>query len=122
MVFDGVNSNGNTNQIPVDFYNINQDVSENRWTRNGYLGVAEDYVEKADYVRINSISISSKLGENKYRNALSITFYVNNILLWQAKKGADPNQNFYDLENGSGLDFFNLPSFKTFGCAVSFKF
>jgi hypothetical protein len=122
FIFDGVNSNGSTNQIPVDFYNINQDVSENRWTRYGYLGIAEDYVEKADYIRINSISISAKLGEEKYRNALSITFYVNNILLWQAKKGADPNQNFYDLENGNGLDFFNLPSFKTFGCAVSFKF
>ncbi|MFP3570150.1 hypothetical protein SB772_39580, partial [Paraburkholderia sp. SIMBA_030] len=95
-VFQGVNSNGNVNQIPVDFYDPNQNVSQNRWTRYGFLGVAEDYVEKADYVRINSISLTAKLNIGNFKRALGITLYVNNILLWQANKGADPNQNFYD--------------------------
>ncbi|MFC3158611.1 hypothetical protein ACFOEQ_08745 [Chryseobacterium arachidis] len=121
-VFQGVNSNGNTNQIPVDFYNPNQNVSENRWTRYGYLGVAENYVQKADYVRINSISLSANIPINQTKTSLALTFYVNNILLWQANKGADSNQNFYDLEDGRGLDFFNLPNYKTYGCMVSFKF
>lgn len=121
-VFQGVNSSGNTNQIPVDFFNPNQDVSENRWTRYGYLGVAENYVEKADYIRINNISLTAKLDVGIFKRGLGITFYVNNILLWQANKGADPNQNFYDFDNGRGLDFFNLPSYKTFGCMVSFQF
>ncbi|MFP3597120.1 hypothetical protein [Chryseobacterium sp. SIMBA_029] len=121
-VFQGVNSNGNVNQIPVDFYDPNQNVSQNRWTRYGFLGVAEDYVEKADYVRINSISLTAKLNIGNFKRALGITLYVNNILLWQANKGADPNQNFYDMDNGRGLDFFNLPSYKTFGCMVSFQF
>ncbi|KQT22584.1 hypothetical protein ASG22_15115 [Chryseobacterium sp. Leaf405] len=122
FVFEGVNSSGNTNQIPVDFYNPNQSVLQNKWTRYGYLGVAENYIQKADYVRINTISLSANLPVNQTRTSLVLTFYVNNILLWQAAKGTDPNQNFYDLENGKGLDFFNLPSFKTFGCMVSFKF
>ncbi|ANF51985.1 hypothetical protein A0O34_16350 [Chryseobacterium glaciei] len=121
-VFQGVNSSGNTNQIPVDFYNPNQDVSENRWTRYGYLGVAENYVQKADYIRINNISLTAKFDVGIFKRGLGITFYVNNILLWQANKGADPNQNFYDFDNGRGLDFFNLPSYKTFGCMVSFQF
>ncbi|WP_179472825.1 hypothetical protein [Chryseobacterium sp. H1D6B] len=121
-IFQGVNSNGNTNQIPVDFYDPNQNVSQNRWTRYGYLGVAEDYVQKADYVRINTISLTAKLNVGGFRRALGITFYVNNVVLWQAAKGVDPNQNFYDLDNGRGLDFFNLPSYKTFGCMVSFQF
>ena len=121
-IFEGVNSTGNLNQIPVDFYNNNQDVSKNIWTRYGYLGVAENYVEKADYVRINSISLTANLNVEKFKRALGITLYVNNIVLWQAKSGSDPTQNFYDLGNGNGLDFFNLPSFKTFGCMVSFKF
>ncbi|MET3536169.1 TonB-dependent receptor [Chryseobacterium limigenitum] len=121
-VFQGVNSIGNGNQIPVDFYDPNQNVSENRWTRYGYLGVAEDYVQESDYVRINNISLTTKFDVGKFKRSLGVTFYVNNILLWQANKGADPNQNFYDFDNGRGLDFFNLPSYKTFGCMVSFQF
>lgn len=121
-VFQGVNSNGNVNQIPIDFYNQNKEVTENRWSRYGYLGVAENYVQKSDYVRINNISLSANFPINNTFRTLTVTFYVNNILLWQANRGADPHQNFYDTDNGKGLDYFNLPSFKTFGCMFSFKF
>jgi hypothetical protein len=121
-VFQGVNSNGNTNQIPVDFYNPNQTVGENRWTRYGFLRVSENYVVKADYIRINDITLSVYFDVGNYRRALGVSFYVNNIFLWQANNGVDSDQNFYDFDNSRGLDFFNLPSFKTFGCTVSFKF
>ncbi len=121
-VFEGANYNENVNQIPVDFYNTNQSVSENRWARYGFLGVAENYVEKADYIRINDISLSAYFDVGDFKRALGISFYVNNIFLWQANNGVDSNQNFYDFDNSRGLDFFNLPSFKTFGCTVSFKF
>ncbi|PTT43192.1 hypothetical protein DBR28_00990 [Chryseobacterium sp. HMWF028] len=121
-VFEGVHTNGTVSQIPVDFYNPNQNVQENRWSRYGYLGVAENYVQKADYIRINNISLSSDFPINNRKQNLRLTFYVNNIMLWQASKGIDPNQNFYDMDNGRGLDFFNLPSFKTFGCIVSLRF
>lgn len=121
-VFEGVNYNGNANQIPVDFYNPNQKVGENRWTRYGFLGVSENYVEKADYLRINDITLSAYFDVGNYRRALGVSFYVNNIFLWQANNGVDSDQNFYDFDNSRGLDFFNLPSFKTFGCTVSFKF
>jgi len=121
-VFEGVQANGTVNQIPVDFYNPSRNVQENRWSRYGYLGVAENYVQKADYIRINNISLSSDFPINNRKQNLRLTFYVNNIMLWQASKGVDPNQNFYDMDNGKGLDFFNLPSFKTFGCIVSLRF
>ncbi|MBB6331028.1 hypothetical protein HNP24_001978 [Chryseobacterium sediminis] len=121
-VFQGVQANGTVNQIPVDFYNPNLNVQENRWSRYGYLGVAENYIQKADYIRISNISLSSNFPINYGKQNLKLTFYVNNLMLWQANKGADPNQNFYDMDNGRGLDFFNLPSFKTFGCIVSLKF
>ncbi|MDR2235232.1 MAG: hypothetical protein LBE92_03835 [Chryseobacterium sp.] len=121
-VFQGVNEQGSPNQIAVDFYDPDRNVSENRWTRYGYPGVAENYVQKADYIRINTISLTGKFNVGRFKNGLGVTLYVNNIMLWQANKSADPNQNFYDLENGRGLDFFNLPSYKTFGCMVSFQF
>ncbi|WP_143883586.1 hypothetical protein [Chryseobacterium binzhouense] len=121
-VFEGVNSNGNVNQIPVDFYNPNLSVNENRWTRYGFLGVAEYYVQKSDYIRINDIALSAYFDVGNLRRALGVSFYVNNIFIWQANTGVDSNQNFYDFDNSRGLDFFNLPSFKTYGCTVSFKF
>ncbi|RXM39332.1 hypothetical protein BOQ62_12190 [Chryseobacterium sp. CH21] len=121
-IFEGVHSDGNINQIPVDFYDPNLNVQQNRWSRYGYLGVAENYVQKADYIRINNISLSSNFPINCGKQNLKLTFYVNNIMLWQANKGVDPNQNFYDMDHGRGLDFFNLPSFKTFGCIVSLRF
>lgn len=121
-VFEGVNYNGNINQIPVDFYNPNQSISDNRWTRYGFLGIAENYVEKADYLRINDITLSAYFDIGKLRRTLGVSFYVNNIFLWQANSGVDSDQNFYDLDNSRGLDLFNLPSFKTYGCTVSFKF
>lgn len=121
-IFEGVQTDGTVNQISVDFYDPNKSVLENRWTKYGYLGVAENYIQKADYIRINNISLSSDFPVNYNKQTLRLTFYVNNIMLWQANKGADPNQNFYDMDNGRGLDFFNLPSFKTFGCIVSLKF
>jgi len=121
-VFEGVNSNGNVNQIPVDFYNPNLSVNENRWTRYGFFGVAEYYVQKSDYIRINDIALSAYFDVGNLRRALGVSFYVNNIFIWQANTGVDSNQNFYDFDNSRGLDFFNLPSFKTYGCTVSFKF
>lgn len=121
-VFSGVNSNGVVNQIPVDFYDANQSVFENRWTRYGYIGVAESYVQNADYVRINSLSLGAKFDVGNFRRSLGVSLFVNNILLWQANSGADPSQNFFGLESGRGLDFFNLPSYKSFGCMVSFQF
>ncbi|MBL3547157.1 hypothetical protein [Chryseobacterium sp. KMC2] len=121
-VFQGVQANGNSNQIPVDFYDSGRTVQENRWTRYGYLGVAENYIQNADYIRISNISLSSSFPINYGKQNVKLTFYVNNLMLWQANKGVDPNQNFYDMDSGRGLDFFNLPSFKTFGCIVSLKF
>lgn len=121
-VFSGVHANGNVNQTPVDFYDPNQSVFENRWTRYGYTGVAESYVQNADYVRINSVSLGAKFDVGSFRRSLGVSLFVNNIMLWQANSGADPSQNFYDLDSGRGLDFFNLPSYKSFGCMVSFQF
>ncbi|WP_312076398.1 hypothetical protein [Chryseobacterium sp.] len=121
-VFSGVQNNGNTNQTAVDFYDPNLSVFENRWTRYGVTGIAENYVQNADYIRINSISLGTKFNVGKLRQNLSLSVFANNILIWQANSGADPNQNFYDLDNGRGLDFFNLPSYRSFGCMVSFQF
>lgn len=121
-VFAGMLQNKQPNNIPVSFYDLNQPVEFNRWTRYGHSGVAEEYIQKGDMLRLNTVSIGFKQRIRKYIQELSFTLYANNLVLYSAYKGVDPNQLLYDQPNATGLDFFNLPSLKTFGCNLSVQF
>jgi hypothetical protein len=121
-IFPGVLADGHVNNIPVSFYDPNLAVAENRWVRYGYTGVAEEYIQKADYIRINNLALSYKLPARKYIQTISFALYANNLLIWSAYNGADQNQLLYDQSNTTGLDFFNIPSSKSFGCNVSIQF
>lgn len=121
-IFKGVGEDGHINNIPVSFYDAAQPVENNRWTRYGLSGVAEAYVQKTDYLRLNNVSLSYRFNLNRNRQLLTLSTYVNNIQLWSAYKGADPEQLLFDQPNTTGLDFFNLPAVKTYGFNVSFQF
>lgn len=122
FVFDGVLQDKQPNNIPVSFYDATQPVENNRWTRYGHSGIGEEYIQRADVLRLNTINVSYKQKIGKYIQQLVFSLYANNLILYSAYKGADPNQLFYDQSNAAGLDFFNLPSLKTFGCNVSIQF
>lgn len=121
-IFEGVLQDGHVNNIPVDFYNPSASFSQNRWLRYGESGVAEAYIQRADHLRINIIQLSHEWRFKGLIRKLIVSGNVNNLLLWTPYKGADPNQLLYDQANTTGLDFFNLPSAKTFGCNVSIQF
>ena len=121
-VFQGITTDGHANDIPVKFYDPAQGVETNRWTRYGISGVAEQYIQKADYLRLNAVSVSYRFNLNKGKQHLSLSSYIHNILLWSPYKGADPDQQLYDQPNSSGLDFFNLPAVKTYGFNVTYQF
>jgi hypothetical protein len=121
-VFNGVDANGKVNTIPVSFYNASLPVEQNRWVRYGPGSVAEAYIQKGDCVRINNIGLSYKPKIKKYLQQLAFTVYASNIMLWSAYKGADPNQLLYDQAGTTGLDFFNLPSYRSVGFTASLKF
>jgi hypothetical protein len=121
-VFDGVLQDKQPNNIPVSFYDATLPVEHNRWTRYGHSGVGEAYMQRADLLRLNTISLSYKQRIRKYIQQLVFSVYANNLVLYSAYKGADPNQLLYDQSNATGLDFFNLPSTKTFGCNISIQF
>ena len=76
----------------------------------------------ADHVRINNLAVGYKLSAKKYIQTVSFTLYANNIVVWSAYKGADPNQLLNDQANSNGLDFFNIPSSKSFGLNISIQF
>lgn len=122
FVFDGVTQDGHINTMPVSFYDPALPVLNNRWTRYGPGGVAEAYVQKTDYLKLNAIQLSYKVPVKRPLQQLTLSAYINNLFLWSAYKGADPAQLLYDQPNTTGLDFFNLPSVKTYGFNVSLQF
>ncbi len=123
FIFEGVDANGNPNSIPVNFYDSNLDVYENRWARYGADGVADEYIHDGDFVRLNGISLSVNLRTDpNYRRTLKLTGTVSNIYLWRKYKGVDVQNTFFDTENGQGLDFFNLPGFTGYSVGVSYDF
>jgi hypothetical protein len=121
-IFDGVLANGSHNMIPVSFYDPSLPFNQNRWVRYGATGVAEDYIQKADQFRISAIILTWKPVFKKFIGLPSISAYANNILLWSPYKGADTNQLLFDQSGTQGLDFFNLPAFRSAGISLSIQF
>ncbi len=121
-VFSGVDVNGKPNAIPVSFYNTALPVQQNRWVRYGPTGVAESYIQKGDYIRLNNFSINYKPKTKNYLQQLTLSLYASNLILWSAYKGAEVTQLLNDQPGTSGLDFFNIPSYHSFGFSVSLKF
>lgn len=121
-VFPGYLENGHINNIPVNFYDPNLSLDKNRWIRYGIGGIAEEYIQKADNIRLNDASLVYTINFRKHIQQLTVGAYINNLILRTAYKGTDPNQLLYDQSNSSGLDFFNLPSTKTFGFTTTIQF
>lgn len=121
-IFNGVTTNGNHNNMPVDFYNPASPVEQNRWMRYGLGGVAEDYIQKADCIRIHNISVVYKPKMKNSLRQLSFTLYATNIMLWSAYQGVDPRQLLNDQPETSGLDYFNLPAVRAIGFSTTIQF
>ncbi|HEU4472156.1 MAG TPA: hypothetical protein VFR58_13785, partial [Flavisolibacter sp.] len=121
-VFEGVRQDGHPNTQPVRFYDEGRPVTDNRWTRYGHGGIAEEYIEKGDHLRLNNIGLSCKLKMKKYLKSMTLTAYVHNLMIWTAYDGADPDRLLQDQPGTQGLDFFNIPTAKTFGFNMSIQF
>ncbi len=121
FVFDGVLQNGTINNIPVDFFNVTQPFEQNKFYRYGSLGVAEYYIVKGDAVRINNITLSYSFRKVEFLKNVKLSLFAKNILLWSKNK-IDAQTSFFDSDNGQGLNFYNLPSMRSYGASISFIF
>ncbi|HLG39885.1 MAG TPA: hypothetical protein VI461_09465 [Chitinophagaceae bacterium] len=121
FVFTGVLEDGQVNKNPVSFYDPALPVNQNRWVRYGLTGIAEEYIRKGDNLRFNNIALAYQFRFRKTIQQLTISAYINNLVIWSAYKGSDPGQLLYDQPNTEGLDYFNLPSTKTFGFNLSIQ-
>ncbi|MBE8723787.1 carboxypeptidase-like regulatory domain-containing protein [Flavobacterium hungaricum] len=122
-VFEGVTQTGAPNTKAVSFYDVNLPAEQNRWVRYGTEGVAEDAIEKADYLRLSSLSLQYKIRNNNYAALdFSITFFVDNVFVWAKSKSAFSNNTMLSSVETSGLDYFNTPMMRSFGSRLTLKF
>jgi hypothetical protein len=87
-----------------------------------YTGAASSYIQKGDNIRIHTLALAYEIKTRTYLQKITLIAYAHNLLLWSAYKGVDPNQLLFDQPGMAGLDFFNLPSTKTYGLSASFQF
>ena len=119
-IFEGVDISGNQNTMPVDFYNPNEPISQNRWVRYGAVGVGEEYIEKASFFRLSKISLSYEKPLRRFFNGITITASAHNLLLISPYKGTSPSSLLFGNNTAKGLDMFNLPSVRSFSLSISF--
>lgn len=121
-VFSGVNSNGQINTTPVSFYDPTQPLSNNRWVRYGWDGVAEDYVEDASWIRLSEVSLTYTLvRRNKSIREVTFSATGRNLFLITPYSGSDPASTLFGYTTGNGLDLFNSPSTRSYSLQVSIK-
>ncbi|MDX6188317.1 carboxypeptidase-like regulatory domain-containing protein [Flavobacterium sp. Fl-318] len=123
-VFDGVTQSGLKNTQPVSFYDVNLPVEQNRWSRYGVEGVAEEAIEDATYVRLSSVNLSYTKGFDYFDNkfSFSISFFMNNVFIISKSKSAFSNNAMFNSIETGGLDYFNAPMMRSFGSSLTIKF
>ncbi|MFT7232616.1 MAG: hypothetical protein ACI8TA_001832, partial [Cyclobacteriaceae bacterium] len=95
-----------------------------KWRKAGsLLGLAEDYIEDASWVRLREITLGYSLpasvlgGSNTFQN-VNISMYGRNLYLKTKYRGVDPETNLRGTSNALGWDYFNLPNTKSYGVAL----
>ena len=122
-IFDGVTSDGNINTIPVDFANPVSDYNSNYWLRYGKTGVAEDAVEDGSYLKIREIKIGYIFPERIIRFCnMELYLYGRNLITLTHYSGIDPETTLNSTSNGTGIDYFNLPSSRSIGIGLELSY
>lgn len=112
-VFEGVTESGELNSQPVDFANPANGMGGIYWRRYGFIGLAEDHIEDASWIRLREVSVSYQfsphwLGKNKPQ--FSISLHGHNVFLITKYSGVDPETNLRGDSNILGWDYFTMPS------------
>ncbi|MFP9099055.1 carboxypeptidase-like regulatory domain-containing protein [Flavobacterium sp. RHBU_24] len=123
-VFNGVTEAGVVNTQPVSFYDTNLPVTQNRWTRYGVAGVAEDAIEDASYFRLNNITLSYSKNTAYYAETFNITVsaFVNNVFILSKSDTAFAANTLFNSSETTGLDYFNSPMLRMYGLSFAVKF
>jgi TonB-linked SusC/RagA family outer membrane protein len=123
-VFDGVKaSNGQSNDIAAPYGEGWLSLGNG----NGFFGSnTEDFIEDASWVRLRELTLSyvipSSVMESTPFSGLTVSFTGRNLWLSTAYKGVDPETSLLGASSGQGLDYFNMPSAKSYVFSFSLNF
>lgn len=92
----------------------------------GAASVLEEYIEPADLIRLNEVSLTYQLPTRLMRRlpgeAASLTLSARNVALWTDYSGFNPDvQNEFSAIAGRA-DFYSLPPPRRFGLRMDFTF
>ncbi|WP_248724476.1 carboxypeptidase-like regulatory domain-containing protein [Seonamhaeicola sp. ML3] len=124
FVFNGVTTQGNVNTTPVDFYNPDNNITENRFVRYGFEGVAEDAIEDGSYLNLKTIDLTFSAVKRKKKSffrTFDIGIYANNLITWTKFRGVTPYNSLFNYSASQGLNFFNTPLTSEVGLKMNLK-
>ncbi len=93
-----------------------------------YIGVGENFIEDASWMRLRNVSIGYRVPVGKINgvSGLKISLTGNNLLLFTKYSGGDPETNYGGSGVGgsgtTGLDYFNTPSVRSISLNIKASF
>ena len=117
VVLQGVKQDGSINDVLLD---------APTWGGTYYSTVDAQNVFDASYIKLRDITIGYDLPKSIIGNAfqgIRISAFARNLFVWNLDfKGIDPENISYGSGNFQGLEGGSLPSTRTYGFNVNFKF
>ena len=117
VILAGVKEDGTPNDILLD---------APTWGGTYYNTVDAQNVFDASYIKLRDITLSFDLPKSLIGNVfqgVKISAFARNLFAWNlSNKGIDPENTSYGSGNIQGLEGGSLPSTRTYGVNVNFKF
>ncbi|MDC8098576.1 SusC/RagA family TonB-linked outer membrane protein [Chryseobacterium rhizosphaerae] len=117
VILPGVKEDGTPNDILLD---------AQTWGSTYYNTVDAQNVFDASYIKLRDVTIGYELPKSFIGSAfqgIRISAFARNLFAWNlANKGIDPENTSYGSGNIQGMEGGSLPSTRTFGVNVNFKF
>ncbi len=136
-VMGHLDANGNlvvtgSNNIKVDMTAIDpstgKSIAQLWYTGNGggFGSVSKPFIEDGSYFRLRELALSYSLPSRLFKNiilkGIDLSFVSRNLFLVTKYKGVDPDQSSAGISNVKGLEWFNLPSTRSYGFSVKLHF
>ncbi|MBK9732077.1 MAG: SusC/RagA family TonB-linked outer membrane protein [Chitinophagaceae bacterium] len=113
-VFEGVLSDGQTNNIEVPL-----DQSWYQGLGSGFGGPTEQFIEDGSYIKLRELAltytIAPKVLEKTPIASIDISLVGRNLWLSTDYKGVDPETSLTGANHSQGMDYFNMPGVRSFG-------
>ena len=90
---------------------------------SGFTGPAEQFIEKASYVRLRDVTLSYTFPlQFVGMQSATVSLTGRNLKLWTDYTGNDPESNLTGPSNGQGLDYFNNPTMRSYILSIQLEY